>query len=72
MDASERREALRAIQEREIARKSLQETIEVCQQIADILGTWAYRRWWKKAPNLGFLKYAKETLAELKNPKPAA
>jgi hypothetical protein len=64
----ELRAELREIQEREAERKVTQETMEVCQKIADILGTRAYRRWWKAAPDNGFLKYAKAKLAELTTP----
>ena len=66
MDCAERREELLIVQEREKKRKNEQETLEVCQQIADILGTRKYRRWWKASPDKGFLKYARATLAELK------
>jgi len=65
-ELAEQRAELFDTQLREMARKRKQETDETCQKIADILGTREYQLWWKSAPEKGFLRYVRETLARLR------
>lgn len=64
-DKAEKREALLENLARDHEREVAAETANVCQQVADIVGTRAYRRWWKASPDVGFYKYAKATVARL-------
>lgn len=61
VEAGERREA-----EKRAEKKMRGMTLDVCQEIRDMMTQGEYDAWWKESPDEGFFNYACDTLLKMK------